>query len=160
LKRLLVKKGLLQPLEEFTSSDPSAKELTDDVDLALNALFKIDGKTWYIPHSWIIMVLYYNTKIFKDAGIDAPKPDWTWDDFLGIAKKLTTGSGADQVFGFGILNGKLHLTALAAVQPHHPAQRRLNRFESERPEGNRGHNLCSRPDTRPQGFASGGEREQ
>jgi hypothetical protein len=26
------------------------------------------------------------------------------DDFLGIAKQLTTGSGAEQVFGFGIPN--------------------------------------------------------
>ena len=102
--RLLQSKGLLQPLDEFIANDPSAKELTDDVDPALIAPFKIDGKTWYIPHSWNNMIIYYNTKIFKDAGIDPPKPDWTWDDFLGIAKKLTTGSGADQVFGFGIPN--------------------------------------------------------
>ena len=102
--RLLQSKGLLQPLDEFIANDPSAKELTDDVDPALIAPFRIDGKTWYIPHSWNNMVIYYNTKMFKDAGIDPPKPDWTWDDFLGIAKKLTTGSGADQVFGFGIPN--------------------------------------------------------
>ena len=44
--RLLVKKGLLQPLDEFVASDPSAKELTDDVDPALNAPFKIDGMTY------------------------------------------------------------------------------------------------------------------
>jgi multiple sugar transport system substrate-binding protein len=83
---------------------PAPIMLTDDVDPALNAPFKIDGKTYYIPHSWNNMVIYYNTKMFKDAGIDPPKPDWSWDDFLGIAKKLTTGSGADQVFGFGIPN--------------------------------------------------------
>jgi multiple sugar transport system substrate-binding protein len=102
--RLLVKKGLLLPLDELIANDPAGKELTDDFDPALVAPFKIDGKTWYIPHMWNNMVIYYNTKIFKDAGIDPPKPDWTWDDFLGIAKKLTTGSGADQVFGFGIPN--------------------------------------------------------
>jgi len=102
--RLLQSKGLLQPLDEFIANDPSAKELTDDVHPALIAPFTIEGKTWYIPHSWNNMIIYYNTKMFKDAGIDPPKPDWTWDDFLGIAKKLTTGSGADQVFGFGIPN--------------------------------------------------------
>ena len=48
------------------------------------------------------MVIFYNTKMFKDAKIDPPKADWTWDDFLATAKKLTTGSGADQVYGFGI----------------------------------------------------------
>ncbi len=102
--RLLVSKGLLQPLDEFLAGDAAVKELTDDVAPALIEPFKIDGKTWYIPHSWNNMVIYYNTKMFKDAGIEPPKPDWTWDDFLGIAKKLTTGSGADQVFGFGVPN--------------------------------------------------------
>jgi multiple sugar transport system substrate-binding protein len=56
------------------------------------------------------MVIYYNTKMFKDAGIEPPKEDWTWDDFLAIAKQLTSGSGADAVYGFGIANFFFGLT--------------------------------------------------
>ena len=48
------------------------------------------------------MVIYYNTKVFKDAGIARPADDWTWDDFLSIAKRLTSGEGPSKRFGFGI----------------------------------------------------------
>lgn len=88
------------------------------------------------------MVIYYNTKIFKDAGIEPPKPDWMRDDFLGIAKKLTTGSGADQVFGFGIPNFNFGLQPLAADHRHYPAQRRLDGSEPERSQGCGGDDIC------------------
>jgi multiple sugar transport system substrate-binding protein len=48
------------------------------------------------------MVIYYNTKMFEAAGIARPSDDWTIEDFVKIAKQLTTGSGADKVYGFGI----------------------------------------------------------
>ena len=76
--------------------------MTDDVHPALIKPFNIDGKTWYIPHSWNNMVIYYNTKMFADKKIDPPKADWTWDDFLETAKKMTSGEGDKKVFGFGI----------------------------------------------------------
>ena len=100
--RLLQSKNLLIPLDDIMAGDATSKELTDDVHPALSKPFNIDGKTWYIPHSWNNMVIYYNTKMFADKKIDAPKADWTWDDFLETAKKLTSGDGDKKVFGFGI----------------------------------------------------------
>jgi len=100
--RLVVKKGLIIPLDDYIAGDPAGKELIGDVAPALIDAFKVDGKIWQIPHSWNNMLIYYNTKMFKDAGLDPPKETWTWDDFLAIAKKLTTGSGENKVYGFGI----------------------------------------------------------
>lgn len=100
--RLLQSKGILIPLDDIISADPTAKELTEDVHEALVAPFNIDGKTWYIPHSWNNMVIHYNTKMFAEAGLEPPKADWTWDDFLETAKALTKGEGDNKVFGFGI----------------------------------------------------------
>ena len=37
------------------------------------------------------MTMFYNKKMFADAGDPEPDPDWTWDDFVSIAQKLTTG---------------------------------------------------------------------
>ncbi|MFO7167792.1 MAG: sugar ABC transporter substrate-binding protein [Chloroflexota bacterium] len=108
--RLIVSKGLLMPLDELLTNDPGGKELIDDVAQPLIDAFKVDGKIWQVPHSWNNMVIYYNTKIFEEAGIEPPKPDWTWQDFLTIAKQLTTGSGADQVYGFAIPNFNFGLT--------------------------------------------------
>jgi len=100
--RLVVKKGLIVPLDEYIANDPAGKELIADVAPALIDAFKVDGKIWQIPHSWNNMLIYYNTQMFKDAKIDPPKDTWTWDDFLATAKKLTTGSGDNKVYGFGI----------------------------------------------------------
>jgi multiple sugar transport system substrate-binding protein len=100
--RLIVKKGLLVPLDDYLNNDPGGKELIADVAPALIDAFKVDGKIWQVPHSWNNMVIYYNTRMFKDANIAPPKDTWTWDDFLGVAKQLTTGSGENKVYGFGI----------------------------------------------------------
>ena len=34
-------------------------------------------------------VMYINTKMFKDAGVEIPSEDWTMDDFVEVAKQLT-----------------------------------------------------------------------
>ncbi len=102
--RLLVKQGLLVSLDEFVGQDEAGKQLIADVAQPLIDAFKVDGKLWQVPHSWNNMVIYYNTKLFEAANLEPPRADWTWDDFLATAQKLTTGSGADQVFGFAIPN--------------------------------------------------------
>ena len=48
------------------------------------------------------MIIHYNPRMFDEAGLDYPDPEWTWDDFLETAKALTSGEGGDKVFGFAI----------------------------------------------------------
>jgi multiple sugar transport system substrate-binding protein len=62
----------------------------------------VDGKLYLVPVAWNNMMIYYNTKVFKDAGIARPSDDWTWGDFLSMAKRLTSGEGPNKRFGFGI----------------------------------------------------------
>ncbi len=38
------------------------------------------------------LAIVYNKKLFQQAGIDPPSPDWTWDDFRAAAKALTDPS--------------------------------------------------------------------
>lgn len=42
-----------------------------------------------IPENCGPYVLFYNKKLFREAGIPYPKPGWTWDECLAVAKKLT-----------------------------------------------------------------------
>ena len=39
--------------------------------------------------------------MFKDAGVDFPKPGWTWNEFRETAKKLTVRDAAGNVTQFG-----------------------------------------------------------
>ena len=93
---------LFTPLDGFLKNDPEAKALRDDIDPKLLEGFSKDGSTYLMPNTFNTMVIYYNTKMFKAAGIERPSDDWTWDEFLEISKELTTGSGADKVYGFAM----------------------------------------------------------
>lgn len=53
------------------------------------------------PGDFTPMVLYYNKKLFDQAGVPYPQPGWTWDDFLDTAKKLTIPG---KQYGFKFIN--------------------------------------------------------
>ncbi|WP_270887548.1 ABC transporter substrate-binding protein [Pedococcus sp. 5OH_020] len=95
-------KKLFQPLTNYTSQDSSVKSLLDDVSPALIEGFSKDGQTYLLPNNWNTMLVYYNPELFKQAGINRPADNWTREDFLTIARKLTRTSGGKKVYGFGI----------------------------------------------------------
>jgi multiple sugar transport system substrate-binding protein len=48
------------------------------------------------------IVLYYNKRLFREAGVEPPKDaglNWTMDDFGAAIKKLTRGEGEKRVWG-------------------------------------------------------------
>lgn len=61
---------------------------------------KINGKLVGTPNAFTPRALYYNKALFKAAGIAEPTNDWTTDDLMNAATKLTQGDGADKVYGF------------------------------------------------------------
>jgi multiple sugar transport system substrate-binding protein len=95
-------KKLYLSLNNYMKQDQSVQALVNDVSPALVKGFTKDGQTYLLPNNWNTMLVYYNTKLFGKAGIPRPSNDWTWQDFLTTAKKLTSGSGASKVYGFGI----------------------------------------------------------
>ncbi|MGH2753525.1 MAG: ABC transporter substrate-binding protein, partial [Actinomycetota bacterium] len=60
--------------------------------------FTFDGELQCMPQNISSLVVYYNTALFKEAGIDRPPADWTWEDFRDVAERLTDGD----VRGVGI----------------------------------------------------------
>ena len=70
-----------------------------------------NGRIYGLPVGGIgggyVMTLFYNKKLFKEAGIvdekGEAKPPQTWEEFVEIAKKLTNRE--KNVAGFGILGG-------------------------------------------------------
>ena len=58
---------------------------------ALNAL-SFNGKLYAIPRDVSNLVIFYNKDMFRQKGIPFPTKDWTFDDFLKTAQKLS-GNG-------------------------------------------------------------------
>jgi multiple sugar transport system substrate-binding protein len=61
----------------------------EDFDKPIMDGLKVDGKQIAIPYDSGPMVIFYNRDAFTAAGLAAPKPGWTMDDFKAAAKKLT-----------------------------------------------------------------------
>lgn len=60
-------------------------------------IFTVKGKLLAIPKGFTPMVLVYNKRLFRQAGIPEPRADWTWDDFTRAAKALTRDLDGDGV---------------------------------------------------------------
>lgn len=91
----LVEKGQLADLSAYIAAD--GVNLADYNGLAEN--FTFDGKQYALPARTDFYVMYYNKDIFDAANVAYPTNDWTWADFEETAKKLTSGEGANKIYG-------------------------------------------------------------
>ncbi|MBN1351379.1 extracellular solute-binding protein [candidate division KSB1 bacterium] len=63
-----------------------------------------DSHLYAIPKDFNPILMYYNKKLFRDAGVPFPQEGWTWSEFLETAQKLTRdidGDGKIDVYGTG-----------------------------------------------------------
>ena len=60
--------------------------------------FTVDGAIQCMPQNISSLVVYYNTDLFKQAGIPRPRQAWSWEQFRAAGIKLTSG----EVRGLGI----------------------------------------------------------
>lgn len=85
---LFQSKGLVLPVDEFVARD--GHDLSMYLQAALDAV-TIDGKLYMIPtgfHGGPIS-MFYNKKLFDEAGVAYPTPEWTIADFEAAAAALT-----------------------------------------------------------------------
>ncbi len=92
-------KGLLQPVDDWITRDKVTNVYPSGYT-SVEQSTKRNGKTFLIPLQAATMIMFYAKKIFDDAGVAYPKTDWTFDEFVETAKKLTdAGKG---LFGYQV----------------------------------------------------------
>ncbi|HEU4326142.1 MAG TPA: sugar ABC transporter substrate-binding protein [Roseiflexaceae bacterium] len=57
------------------------------------------GSIYALPFRSDVWILYYNKALFDAAGVPYPDNDTTWAEFDAMARKLTSGEGAEKVYG-------------------------------------------------------------
>ena len=97
--------GLIADLSDYVDDN----EVFDAANVWAKAIdmYRYDGTTpgegavYGLPKDIGPFALAYNKDLFDAAGITAPTADdpWTWDEYLDAAKQLTSGDGADKVYG-------------------------------------------------------------
>ncbi len=90
---LYLERGLIMDLTPFVEEDKDY-DLSDFFPCGIDA-FRENGKLCGIPVDMNPSIMYYNKRIFDEAG--EPYPDGTWDKtkLLEVAKKLTKDANGD-----------------------------------------------------------------
>lgn len=58
---------------------------------------KVNGEQYFLPVSYSPLALYYNRRLFDESKIPYPTNNWTWNDLLGAAQKLTIDRDRDGI---------------------------------------------------------------
>jgi len=77
-----------------------------DIDETWPALFPLtvhEGRVYGLPGNGGANAMWYNKKLFEEAGLPYPTGDWTWRDFLAIAQKLTRRDERGRPIQFGMM---------------------------------------------------------
>src|SRR5699024_6703151 len=94
--------GVLLDIDDFVKEDSEEVDIEDFAPSLLDA-FTYEDKLYMLPTDWNSSIIHYNKEVFDDDGMDYPREDWTWEDFLEIAKQLTVdkdGDGKIDQYGF------------------------------------------------------------
>ena len=92
-------KNQLVPLDDLLTQQKV--KLADRFGANVAKTYTWQGKTYAVPDRGGSLIVYYNIDQFKAAGVKPPTADWTWQDFISAAKKLTvTKNGKVSQYGF------------------------------------------------------------
>lgn len=72
---------------------------------ALSEMYTFEGTKYGVPKDYDTIGLWYNKKIFKEAGVDEPTGDWTWDDFHSAAKTISDKFKSQGIYGAALETG-------------------------------------------------------
>jgi multiple sugar transport system substrate-binding protein len=113
-------RGLIADLTPLIERDQF--DLSDFLPDVL-AIYKSEGKQWGIPFLTTGSYVYYNKKLFDDAGVPYPPTDWedkswTWDAYVETAKKLTKNPEDINTAVFGADYAVLNIEGPPAMWGH------------------------------------------
>jgi len=73
-----------------------------DFEAAMLSSYTIDGRLVAMPFNSSSVILYYNKKLFQEAGLDPQKPPRTFDEVSAYARKLTKKDADGKVLVSGL----------------------------------------------------------
>ncbi|OCT14797.1 hypothetical protein A8709_11550 [Paenibacillus pectinilyticus] len=84
--------GMFEPLDAYLNKDGIK------IDDEYMGATQLNGKTYGIPGKSVTQFVTINENHLKEAGLTVPK-NWTWDDYLDYAKKMTKTEGGKTRYG-------------------------------------------------------------
>jgi multiple sugar transport system substrate-binding protein len=105
----LAARGVLLDLNTLLARDQAfAAQLQKDGVGALYDTFAFRGGQYALPEQWSGNYLFYNKRLFAEAGVAAPsgtwEQPWSFDEFLATATALTKRNASGRATQYGFVN--------------------------------------------------------
>jgi len=66
---------------------------------ALDNLYTYEKVQYGVPKDFDTIAVWYNKAILDKAGVEVPKPDWTWEDFASDAQQVSDKLSSQGIYG-------------------------------------------------------------
>ena len=113
--------GAVLDLKEWVDTELDAEAYNK----ALFAISDDEGHLWGVPHALNSIAVVINKDILAERGVEYPSEDWTWEQMLDMAEKLTfdrDGDGKTDVYGIyyasNITQGWLPFMSAVGATPY------------------------------------------
>lgn len=96
--------GVLEPITQWVKRDWDKDNLGDNFERMMKAL-QYNGEQYALPRNASGRTIFYNKKLFDEAGVKYPDSSWTWDTLIQEGKKLTNNDSDPnkRTYAFGFL---------------------------------------------------------
>jgi len=96
--RRLVQDNLLQQLDPLIQRDKF--DLEDFVPTVLEGIKSVgDNNLYALAPTFSSNALFYNKKLFNEAGVTPPTDNMFWPEIFDLAKRVSRGEGQERIFG-------------------------------------------------------------
>jgi multiple sugar transport system substrate-binding protein len=83
--------GVLEPQTKWIKGEWDKENFGDNFERLMKAM-EYNGEIWALPRNSAGRTIFYNKRIFDEAGVKYPDSTWTWDTLIEQGKKLTNNS--------------------------------------------------------------------
>lgn len=105
----------------YLALDPYFEAAGTTAEDEFNVIIRHDDKTYGIPSELKYVMVLLNKDMLDKAGLKVPSDGWTWDEYREYAKTLTSGSGADTIYGSYFHSwGNINLAGIKSAKQGNP----------------------------------------
>lgn len=97
---IFIDNDALLDLRPFIEADPDVQ--LSDYFAHLVRIGQRDQAVYAIPLDFTPMVVFYNKRLFDEAGVAYPREGWTWAEFLATARALTIHDADGHIRQYGV----------------------------------------------------------
>ncbi len=102
---MFVEKGVFDNLTPYISGANGGEKLDTSIyfpGVYYTGTYPFKNRPYVLTKDYTSICIMYNKALFKAANLPEPNSEWTWEDFLAMAQKLTLKDATGKTIQYGV----------------------------------------------------------